>query len=145
MGFVNLHLVFFCVMLCGFRDKTVDSIIIKCSELTQKECKSNNDWAGEIIHRKLCKRLKMELCWQRELNNPPSVPDNVSYYYFLSMLVFKARFNWWFFIEVWETKFFPRISITLLSLLTDLNSLHCLSSFSDIQFFLFPFPDVFKH
>ena len=42
------------------RDKTVIHITSEYRKLVQNEYKTNHNWEGKVIHRKLCKRLKFD-------------------------------------------------------------------------------------
>ena len=46
--------------LCGDRDETINHIISECSRLIRKEKKNIHDWAGKVIHLKLCKKFKFD-------------------------------------------------------------------------------------
>ena len=41
-------------------DETNRHIISECSKLAQKSYKTRHDWVGNVIHWKLCKKLKFD-------------------------------------------------------------------------------------
>ena len=51
-------------------------IIIECSKLTQKECKTWHDWVGKVIDWELCKRLKFEHAAKWYMHKLESVLEN---------------------------------------------------------------------
>ena len=56
--------------LCEKSDETVNHLISEYSNLAQKEYKNRHDWVGKVIHRKLCKRLKLDQAekWYKNQN-----------------------------------------------------------------------------
>ena len=44
--------------------------ISECSKLAQEEYKTRYDWVGKVIHRKLCKKLKLDHSKKWYMHNP---------------------------------------------------------------------------
>ena len=62
--------------LCGDRDETINHIISECSKLAQREYKARHDWAGMVIHREMCKKLKFDHTNKWYMHNPAPVQEN---------------------------------------------------------------------
>ena len=63
-------------MQCGDRDETINHIISECSKLAQKEYKSRQDWVGNVIHWKMCKRFNFDHTNKWYMLNPAPVLEN---------------------------------------------------------------------
>ena len=59
--------------LCGDRDKTINHIISKYSNLAPKEYWTRHNWVGKMIHWELCKRFKFDHTNKCYMHNPESV------------------------------------------------------------------------
>ena len=46
--------------LCGDKHETINHIISKCSEQSQREYTTRHYWVGKVIHWELCKKLKFD-------------------------------------------------------------------------------------
>ena len=62
--------------LCGDRDETINHVISECSKLAQKEYKNRHDWAGKMIYRELCKKLKLDQSTERYTHKPKTIREN---------------------------------------------------------------------
>ena len=64
-----------CSLYCD-RDKMNNHIISECSKVAQKEYKTKNDWVGKVIHRELCKKLKIDHTKKWYMPNPEYILEN---------------------------------------------------------------------
>ena len=62
--------------LCGDRDETINHIVSEYSKLALKEYKTRLDWAGKVIHKELCKKLKFDHTNKWYMHNSHSVLEN---------------------------------------------------------------------
>ena len=62
--------------LCNDIDETTNYIIRECSKLAQKEYKTRHDWVGKVIHRELCKKLKVDHSKKWNMHNLESILEN---------------------------------------------------------------------
>ena len=51
-------------------------IIIKYSKLTLKDYKTRHDWVGKVMHREMCKKLKVDHANKWCIHNPESRLEN---------------------------------------------------------------------
>ena len=72
-GLIILKTIIHECRLCDDRNETVYYIINKYSKQAQKEYKSRHEWVGNIIHWKLCKKLKFH---DTDKHKPKSVLEN---------------------------------------------------------------------
>ena len=62
--------------LCSDRDDTINHIISGCSKLAQEEYKARHDWAGKVIHKEMCKKLKFDHTNKWHMSNRAAVLEN---------------------------------------------------------------------
>ena len=62
--------------LCGDEYETVNQIISECIKLTEKECKTRNNWVGKVIHLELYWRLKFYHTYKWYMHKSESIQGN---------------------------------------------------------------------
>ena len=58
------------------RDKTINYIITKCTQLAQKESETRHNWVGKVIHWEMCKKFKLDHTNKWYMYNPAFVLEN---------------------------------------------------------------------
>ena len=64
-------------------------IMSKCSKVAQKDNKSRHDWVRKVIHRELCKKLKLGHADKQYMDKPESVVKNEIHKEFFRNLRYK--------------------------------------------------------
>ena len=54
----------------------INNIVSECSKLAHKEYKTKYDWVEKMIHKELCKALKVDHTTKWYIHKPESVLEN---------------------------------------------------------------------